>query len=1080
MHWICRISLFALILLWTCPALAQLKVNEFSAHKGTQDLDGEEHDWIELINYSSQVINLGDYTITDNPNNPTKWALPSETVNPMELIPIFASSLDRSYRARHWETIVMDSDIWKYFPGTEDPGIGWTSPAFNDSSWDEGPGGFGFGDDDDGTVVTDVVSIFMRNQFTVEDINDINLMSFHADFDDGFIAYLNGVEIARENLEPFAPDYNDPASGSHESQLYQGGIPNTYAWVKDDLEDLLLQGSNTLAIQLHNSSAFSADMTGRFFLSVGMNTDNITYQETPEWFNLGPSAYHSNFKLSPGEGVYLFDSDQNLVDQIEVSELLSTGISHGRSPDGTNNWCYFDSPSFGSYNEASVCYAEIEPIPGVSLESGWYQGMQTVGAVSSSPTQLIRYTTNGDLPTESSPLYTQPLTVDNTSVLSFRAFSTANNLPSPVVDRTYFIGEENYQVSTLSIITDSLNLWDWNTGIYVYGPNADTQNYPYFGSNFWEPWSKWSRLEYFDEGQNKIAEEQFDLEIHGGWSRAEAQKSFRIDLKSKYTGRLEHPLISHKPWVTDYNNFNLRAGGQHVWTSKIQDAFFNRLIKDTHTDRMGYEPCVMYMNGDFWGLYGIREKIDETYLESNHNVDPDALDLLNGFGVLAGNDETYYSDFEAILGIPASSGLFYDQANAKIDLKAYKDYFIAETYFQNVDWLGLAWGVNNVKLWRPHETGARWRYVLYDTDGGFGAFFWNPWQNYIDYAQDPGVPNLHSDLFTHMLQNEQFKCEFINRYADLCNTIFTQENFDDVLWGMQDDIDAAMPDNIATWGMSTYQAWIDALSALSDYNDVRLNSARSHLNTSFALDGQVDVTLNVVPENAGRIHISTISPDQYPWEGVYFDGCPVTITAIANPGYSFDHWEMNDLLAGLENDQSVTLNISQDDLFEAVFTPNNSSLDLRLSEINYHSHDDLNSGKWIELHNSSSQSLDIGTWTMGNGTGQLEFEIPASTSIPAGGRLVVVNDEELFTAIHSDVENYIGEFSFPLSNSGDQILLKDSWGNTVLSANYNDNAEWPQGADGMGRTLELTNPSNYDAPDSWKDGCMGGSPGAGY
>ena len=94
----------------------------------------------------------------------------------------------------------------------------------------------------------------------------------------------------------------------------------------------------------------------------------------------------------------------------------------------------------------------------------------------------------------------------------------------------FIINEQNHNLPVFSIITDEDNLWDWNTGIYVMGPNANVNNYPYFGSNFWEPWSKWSRMEFFDANQNKQFETQFDLEIHGGWSRAEPQKSFKLIL----------------------------------------------------------------------------------------------------------------------------------------------------------------------------------------------------------------------------------------------------------------------------------------------------------------------------------------------------------------------------------------------------------------------------------------------------------------------------------------------------------------------------------------------------------------------
>ena len=138
--------------------------------------------------------------------------------------------------------------------------------------------------------------------------------------------------------------------------------------------------------------------------------------------------------------------------------------------------------------------------------------------------------------------------------------------------------KKTMNLPVFSIITNHDNLWNWYNGIYVSGPNAGT-NYPFFGSNFWQPWSKKSRLEFFDSSKTKQFEADFDLEIHGGWSRAEPQKSFRIDTKSIYTGDIDYTLIKKKPEITSYNNFNLRNGGQHTWSDRIQDAILVDLLK---------------------------------------------------------------------------------------------------------------------------------------------------------------------------------------------------------------------------------------------------------------------------------------------------------------------------------------------------------------------------------------------------------------------------------------------------------------------------------------------------------------------
>ena len=166
---------------------------------------------------------------------------------------------------------------------------------------------------------------------------------------------------------------------------------------------------------------------------------------------------------------------------------------------------------------------------------------------------FIFYTTDGSIPSVDDIPYTQPFNINENTIISYRSFS-ANKLPSKLNDRTFIFEEDNHQLPVFSIHTEPNNLWSDESGIYVSGPNP-SQDYPYYGSNFWQPWSKFSRIEYFDDNKDKKAEEIIDLEIHGGWSRAEPQKSFRIDLKSKYTGRLEEAIIPAKSHINSYNNF---------------------------------------------------------------------------------------------------------------------------------------------------------------------------------------------------------------------------------------------------------------------------------------------------------------------------------------------------------------------------------------------------------------------------------------------------------------------------------------------------------------------------------------------
>lgn len=1075
-----RLSLvFLLLLPWAASATAQLVINEVAAHKEGMDVENYTSDWIELYNSGNETIDLGSYYLSDSEGNPFKWSLPTEDLDPGQRITIFASGKDRKWRIRHWETMVYIEDIWKYIIPDSEPPADWKDLVSSIPDWNSGSGGIGYGDNDDNTVITNALAVYMRHEFSVADTSAIGGLTIHADYDDAYVAYLNGVEIARSwNIAGSPPPYNTSLEGGNEAILYQGGIPEQVFIPKSDLADILEPGMNVLAVQVHNESIFSSDMSSNFTLSMGATDDSFTFGLPPSWFSMPQSHYHTNFKITPGESLFLTNNQGETEDQLLIHPDLSYLQTQGRSPDGSDTWCVFPVPTFDDANTA-WCYEGIAEKPETDLSSGFYPTSQTVNVM---PTggSVIRYSLNGDEPTASSPIWSGALNIDTSLVVSLKAFSTGNFLPSAVADYSYFIEENSQGLPVFSLITDHDNMWDWFTGIYVSGPNAQFW-YPFFGSNFWEPWSKWSRLQYFDAAGDLRAETTLDLEIHGGWSRAEDQRSFRFDMKSMYDGDLEFPLIADKPYVAAFNNINVRNGGQHVFGTRIQDAFCNRLIRDTHVDYCAYHPVMTFLNGDFFGINGIREKIDEQYVEDNYLIPKESVDLMNSWNVLAGSDAHFIETTNTILGMDPTDPELFGIACSRFDIENYIDYFIAETYCQNLDWMGIAWGPNNIKLWRPQIPEGKWRYVTYDMDACFGYFGNNPWENFINSARYPSSPNSHSLIFNQLCQNEQFIHRFVNRYADLINTIFQPAHFDDLLYSMRLEIANAMPDQIERWNLPESSiVWNDGINGISNFNDIRVGTSRDHINTEFGLDGQQTVELNVNPAEAGRIKISTITPSEYPWTGIYFNGCPVEITAIANPGYTFSHWQANQIWDENNTDITVIENISEYTHFTAVFEGEAVNADVRISEVNYNSHNSHDSGDWIEIHNNSNVPVDISEWVLTDIYATLSFDFPMGTILPPQGYLVLVSDESKFVSQYPEVSNYMAALQFDLDNGGEYIALRNHFGANIVEFEYSDNFPWPQGADGMGRTLEKAENVIYSSPEGWFDGCMFGSPGEAF
>ena len=220
----------------------------------------------------------------------------------------------------HWEMVVNAYDNWHYFLGTQEPPSGWNSTTFNDSSWDLGPGGIGYDDGDDATIIPQVSSVYMRQSFNVSNTNQMVSALFAIDYDDGFVAYLNGTEIARGNLglSGQATPYNTYADTyTHEAQLYQGGEPESFAINSSTLGTLLVQGTNVLAVQVHNCNATSSDLSAIPFLFLGTTSSIVNTPTLPSWFNAGVFDFSSHLPL------FLINTNgQSIVDEPRITAQL--------------------------------------------------------------------------------------------------------------------------------------------------------------------------------------------------------------------------------------------------------------------------------------------------------------------------------------------------------------------------------------------------------------------------------------------------------------------------------------------------------------------------------------------------------------------------------------------------------------------------------------------------------------------------------------------------------------------------------------------------------------------------------------
>ena len=1069
---------------------AQVVINEVmsSNFSAMQDEDGKYNDWIEIYNAGNSSVNISGYGLSDDVTDKFKFTFPDFILASHEHVLVIANDENKTLIGAHWESAVRADDNWRYYVNnTTAPDTNWRNLSFNESVWSIGTGGIGMEDGDDQTIIPACTTLFMRKTFVVPDTSKILDAVFNMDYDDGFVAYLNGVEIARANtgFPGSRPLWNDYAFASYEAQMYQD-MPCDSFHIDDALVHSILQpGMNVLAVEVHNQNINSNDLTAIPFLSFKLKDASTFFSPVPSWFRSNQHAedlLHAKFKISKtGEPIYLTNPGGSTVDQIDIPSLEFDN-SYGRSTDGNSSWSYFEKSTPDSANSLSIPSGGYATIPMFSLQGGFYQGTQSLQLTTNYPGGMIRYTINGDMPNGNSTLYTGPINIASTKTIRARVF-TATGLPSQCITNTYFINL-NCKLPVYSLALDSADLWDYYKGIFVKGPNANPAA-PYFGANYWQDWEKYMSLEFFDRQKTRVFKFNAGLSITGGWSRRYDQKALEVHLGDRYgLSKIQYAMEPDKKWIDQWDNFLLHTSGNDRGYAHMRDPVMEKLMKGTFSDYTAYTPCILFINGVQWGIYYTKENDDDNFIRLNYGYDKDEIDLLKesylypDMEVKCGDDAAFRSMHSFAMNSNPSSLAFYAAMDSMMDLRNQVDYFIAECYYPNDDWMGAS--NNNLKIWRPRKEGGRFRYLLYDLDFGLGMYG-SVSDDILSIALNPSPHNYNSDIFQRLLMNPKYRNYFINRYADLVNTIWQPSNVLSVINSYKDSMRYDMHFQFDKWGNGDTNTWKANIDNMINFSNNRPSYARSQVQNDFGLSGQVTITLQASPVGSGRIKISTITPKTLPWTGVYFNGNPVTVTAIPNPGYTFDHWHSGNTFLTNDTSRTAVRNFTVNDVVTAYFTGTPINPQISISEINYNSDSAANAGDWIELHNTSNVALDISGWKIKDQNEGHEYLFPTTTEIPAQGFLVIAEDLKKFMVQHPTVTNVIGETGFNFGNANDQVRLFNYNDSLYLSIEYSDQLPWPSGADGDGYTLEFN--SSFGDPNngaSWFTGCLGGSPGVGY
>ena len=670
-----RYLYLGLILLLPWILIAQnIYINEVMSSNETTiaDEDGDFSDWIELYNGDS-TINLEGYGISDDRLNLKKWVFPSINLLPNEHLLLFASDKDRAGTIKHWETVIREGDIWKYQIGNASIPSNWINLSYDDIGWSEGPSGFGYGDYDDETGINDVVSIFIRKRFEIEDTADVVDAVLHVDYDDAFVAYLNGQEIARANIGtsgvPVA--YDQFANGDHEAQMYQGNKPEKFdiGYAKPYLQN----GENVLAVQVHNKSATSSDMSLIPFLSLGLNYIPQDAVGSAPILGLKPSLYHTNFKInSDGESLYLTSQNGQIIDSL-WADNIPKDISFGRCPDGGPDWILFETATPGEAND-SIRYLSKSSMPEFSHTRGFYSETFYLTLTADPANSHIRYTTDCSKPTRGiGTLYTGPIEIskmttiravayeDSTSVSDVRTHSyvfpanvlTQDNSDVPVEQHSqdHVFWTEEFDMNDVNISDQEMidALLDMPT-IFISAPWDSIfgisgihrgQNLEEYGGDPHDP--NWKELiecsaemiypDNYKGGRFKNWQENCGIKIQGGASRwqngdMDHKQSFTLEFKSKYgTGMLKNEILASAPFnsesvPSEFDKIILRTGYNRDFGSDWDRTNYaytrDQFARDLQIMMSGWGNhgtyVHLYLNGKYWGITNPCERMDDNAL----------------------------------------------------------------------------------------------------------------------------------------------------------------------------------------------------------------------------------------------------------------------------------------------------------------------------------------------------------------------------------------------------------------------------------------------------------------------------------
>ncbi len=570
-------------------------------------------------------------------------------------------------------------------------------------------------------------------------------------------------------------------------------------------------------IELHNQSGKRLTLSGvtvaaskkkSYTFPAGARIDSGAYMLiwcTDEVGKAKSGVVYAGFALAAQQSIItLTDKDGVEIDSLLLGKQYGN-ISYGRAgKDGAP--AYLASPTPGKRNTAG--YPGVLSPAEIVTPPGFYEGAVTV-EIAREPGRVARYTLDGGEPTAQSAVYQAPLTFTQTTVLRVRVFSEDDSLlPSSTVSGTFFIDDAPI-TPIVSLVTDEKYLFSNQTGVMVKG-SGSTPNYQ-------KDWEYPVNVEYFTQEGALEFSQMASFRITGQVSRKYSQKGMTLTARKAYGD--ERFVFSQSPFpnreFTAYRSLFLRSAGTDGTITRFKDAMLSGMAKGTAALYQDYQIIQVYINGQYWGHYNLREKINEYFIAQHYEIDDEddieKIQILESLGRSGAGSE----DYQALIAFVKRNDLNkpenLDYVLARMDVDSYFDHAILEMICGNGD-------INNTRLFRV--PGGKWTWILYDLDNAMKNVGNEPIFFFCKKPTEKADKGFEHAPFMALMAVPEMRDKFLTRMGELM-----AQKFGDTLLALIDEWEAAMTPVMlrqsARWTLLSFSDWQQNVQRLRYYATVR-------------------------------------------------------------------------------------------------------------------------------------------------------------------------------------------------------------------------------------------------------------------